>query len=92
MAHTQRNRDKLIARIGRIRGQLNAAQAAIEDQRECAEVLQVLAACRGALSSLVAEVIEDHIRYHVADPLDQSKAKRAEAVEQLIEVLRTYMR
>ena len=92
MAHTQRNKDKLIARIGRIRGQLNAAQAALEEQRECAEVLQVLAACRGALSSLVAEVIEEHIRFHVADPTAQPGTKHAEAVEQLIEVLRTYMK
>jgi DNA-binding FrmR family transcriptional regulator len=92
MAHTQRNKDKLIARIGRIRGQLNAAQAAMEEQRECAEVLQVLAACRGALNSLVAEVIEDHIRFHVADPSDPPGSKRTEAVDQLVEVLRTYMR
>jgi DNA-binding FrmR family transcriptional regulator len=92
MAHTQRNKDKLLARIARIRGQLNAAQAALEEERECAEVLQVLAACRGALSSLVAEVIEDHIRFHVADPTERSGTKRAEAVEQLVEVLRTYLR
>ena len=92
MAHTQRNRDKLLARIGRIRGQLNAAQTALEEQRDCADVLQILAACRGALSSLVAEVIEDHIRFHIAEPGETSTVKRAEAVEQLIEVLRTYMR
>ena len=92
MAHTQRNKDKLLARIARIRGQLNAAQAALEEERECAEVLQVLAACRGALSSLVAEVIEDHVRFHVADPAERPGTKRAEAVEQLIEVLRTYLR
>jgi len=92
MAHTQRNKDKLLARIARIRGQLNAAQAALEEERECAEVLQLLAACRGALSSLVAEVIEDHVRFHVADPAERPGTKRAEAVEQLIEVLRTYLR
>jgi DNA-binding FrmR family transcriptional regulator len=92
MAHTQRNKDKLLARIARIRGQLNAAQAALEEERECAEVLQLLAACRGALGSLVAEVIEDHVRFHVADPAERPGTKRAEAVEQLIEVLRTYLR
>lgn len=92
MAHTQRNKDKLIARIGRIRGQLNAAETALQEQRECAEVLQVLAACRGALNSLVAEVIEGHIRDHVADPSERPGSKRAEAVDQLVEVLRAYMR
>lgn len=92
MAHTQRNRDKLIARIGRIRGQLNAVQAALEDKRECAEVLQVLAACRGALNSLVAEVIEDHIRFHIADPLERPETKQSQAVQELIEVLRSYMK
>ncbi len=92
MAHTQRDKDRLIARIGRIRGQLNAAQTALEEERECAEVLQVLAACRGALSSLVAEVIEDHIRFHIADPLERPGTKQSQAVQQLIEVLRTYVR
>jgi len=92
MAHTQRNREKLLARIGRIRGQLNAAQEALEEQRECAEVLQVIAACRGALNSLVAEVIEDHVRFHVADPSDRPGSKRAVAVDELVEILRTYIR
>jgi DNA-binding FrmR family transcriptional regulator len=92
MAHTQRNKDKLLARIGRIRGQLNAAQTALEEQRECAEVLQVLAACRGALNSLVAEVIEDHIRFHIADPQERPGTKQSQAVQELIEVLRTYMK
>jgi len=92
MAHTQRNREKLLARIGRIRGQLNAAQEALEERRECAEVLQLLAACRGALNSLVTEVIEDHIRFHVADPADRPGSKRAEAIDELVETLRTYMR
>jgi len=92
MAHTQRTKDRLVARISRIRGQLNAVQTALEEKRECGEVLQVLAACRGALNSLVAEVIEDHIRFHIADPLERPGTKQSQAVQELIEVLRTYMK
>ncbi len=52
MAHLRRDRDKLLARVKKIRGQLNAVEASIADDDDCSKVLMTLAACRGALNAL----------------------------------------
>jgi DNA-binding FrmR family transcriptional regulator len=42
--HTQREREKLIARVRRIRGQIEAVERAIEGEKGCYEVLQTVRA------------------------------------------------
>jgi len=49
------NKKKLLARISRIRGQINGIEKALNEERECGEVLLTLAACRGAMNALMAE-------------------------------------
>lgn len=90
--HTTREKKKLITRIRRIRGQLEAVEAALNEERSCFEILQTVAAARGALNGLVAEIIEDHVRYHVLDPDAKPAKKQAEAAEELIEVVRAYVK
>lgn len=90
--HSARERKKLISRIRRIRGQIDAVERAIEAERGCFEVLQTLAAARGALNGLVAEIVEDHIRFHVLDPETKPASKQARAAEELIEVVRAYVK
>jgi DNA-binding FrmR family transcriptional regulator len=90
--HTKREREKLIARVRRIRGQIEAVERAIEDEKGCFEVLQTVTAARGALNSLVAEMIEDHVRFHVLDPDEKIPAKRARAAEELVDVVRAYVK
>lgn len=90
--HTIRERTKLIARVRRIRGQLEAVERAIVDEKGCYEVLQTVAAARGALNGLVAEMIEDHVRFHVLDPEEKIPQKRARAAEELIDVVRAYVK
>jgi DNA-binding FrmR family transcriptional regulator len=92
MAHVTRDREKLLNRIRRIRGQLNAVEKAIEEEQACASVLQTLVACRGAMSSLVAELLEDHVRYHVVDPDKNPSSKQAQAARELIDLLKTYLK
>lgn len=90
--HTLREREKLHNRVKRIRGQLNAVEKALVEGRECSQVLQTLAACRGAMDSLMFEIIEGHIRFHIVDPKRRPNSQQAEATRQLIEVLRTYLK
>jgi len=90
MAHTTRDKDKLLNRTRRIRGQVEAIERALMEERECGEIMHLLAACRGAISSLTAEVLEGHVRDHIVDPAGDSK--RARAAGQLIEVLKTYVK
>jgi DNA-binding FrmR family transcriptional regulator len=90
MAHVAQNKKKLLARISRIRGQINGIEKAIEGGRECGEVLLTLAACRGALNSLMAEILEGHVRQHLLGP--RANDLELTAGEELIEVIKRYLK
>jgi DNA-binding FrmR family transcriptional regulator len=92
MGHTAKEKAKLLARVRRIRGQVEALERALEAERGCAEVLQQIAAIRGAMNGLMTEVIEDHVLTHVADPAITDDAVRTRGAEELIEVVRAYLR
>ncbi len=92
MAHITREKIKLLNRVRRIRGQVEAVERALEGESACAEVLQLIAATRGAINGLMAEVMEDHIREHVASPTITSDAERAQGANELVEVIRTYLK
>jgi len=68
MSHTKSEKTKLMNRIRRVRGQIEAVERAIENEEGCAAVLHLIVAARGAINGLMTEVIEDHIRLHVIDP------------------------
>lgn len=90
MAHTIRQKQKLIARVRRIRGQVEAIERALEAELACAEVLRLLASARGAMNGLTVEVMEGHLREHVLAAA--SEAERLEGSEELIDVLRSYLK
>ena len=92
MAHSVREHTKLLNRVRRIRGQINGIESLLEAHGDCGKVLQQLAACRGALNGLMAEILEDHIRFHVADPDLDPESVQSEATEQLIDLVRSYLR
>ena len=75
MAHIIRDKKKLLNRVRRIRGQMDAVEKALDQEQDCSTILLTIAACRGAINSLMAEIIEGHIRFHVVDP-DQHPASR----------------
>src|ERR1700740_3247332 len=83
MGHVAREKTKLLNRVKRMRGQLEAIERALDADDECATVLQQATACRGALDGFIAEVIEDHIREHVVDPSAQQDDPRRKAAEEL---------
>lgn len=92
MAHTIRDKQKLLNRVRRIRGQIEAVEKAIEQEQDCYAILQTIAACRGAINGLTAEIIEGHIRFHVVDPDQQPTSDQARAAQQLIDVVRSYLK
>ena len=79
MAHTIRDKKKLLNRVRRIRGQIAAVEKALDQEQDCSTILLTIAACRGAINSLMAEVIEGHIRFHVVDPDHQPTSEKARA-------------
>ncbi|MGE0712490.1 MAG: metal/formaldehyde-sensitive transcriptional repressor [Planctomycetota bacterium] len=91
MAHTQRDREKLQRRLARLRGQIDGVGRALAEERPCGEVLQQVAAIRGAVAGLMAELLEDHVHEHVAGD-GIPAAAREQAADELVEVLRRYLR
>jgi len=92
MAHVIRDKKKLLHRVHRIRGQVEAVERAIEEQMDCSDILHNIAACRGAIDALMAEVIEGHIRFHVLDPDTTPTDEQAQAADDLIHALRAYLK
>ena len=92
MSHTVQDKSKLLARVRRIRGQVEALERSLEAEKGCAEVLHQIAGVRGAMNGLMAEVLEDHVRSHIADPAITDAAERTQGADELIEVLRSYLR
>jgi DNA-binding FrmR family transcriptional regulator len=92
MGHTIREKTKLLNRVRRMRGQVEAMERALEREAGCAEVMQLVTSVRGAANSLMAELMEDHIRFHVSDPAHDPDPDRARGAEELIDVVHAYLR
>ncbi|WP_137973115.1 metal/formaldehyde-sensitive transcriptional repressor [Pseudomonas sp. F(2018)] len=91
MAHTAKWQKQLLTRVRRIKGQAQALEKALEQESECAAILQQIAAIRGAVNGLMAEVLEGHIREHLGAD-DVSPQQRHEDLEQVVGVLRSYLK
>jgi DNA-binding FrmR family transcriptional regulator len=95
MTHTVRDKRKLLARVRRIRGQVEAIERALDSEAGCELVMHLLAGVRGAMAGLMAEVVEvveDHVLTHLVDAEKYPKALNTEATSQLLDVVRTYLK
>ncbi len=92
MAHVIRDKQKLIARVHRITGQMEAVERALTREAGCDEILRLLSSTRGAMNGLMFEVLEGFIREHVvSQPLDPA-SEEARTVEQLVDIVRAYLK
>ncbi len=76
----------------RIRGQIEAVEKALDGGEDCSAVLQTIAATRGALNGLMAQIIEGHIREHVIDPGRKPSKGQLEAADELVDVVKAYLK
>lgn len=88
MSHISKEKLDLVSRTKKVIGQLESVLRAIEEDSHCADILQRLAASRGAINSIMAELMEDHILNHMPRKTKSS----AEAAQDLIEIVRTYLK
>ena len=87
--HAIRDKDRLLARVRRIAGQVAAIERALTEEADCSRTLQQVAAARGAISGLMEEIMAQHLREHVAGP-DIADEDRAQGAEELIALLHRY--
>ncbi|HDZ8966732.1 TPA: metal/formaldehyde-sensitive transcriptional repressor [Aeromonas dhakensis] len=91
MSHTIHGKKKLLARVRRIKGQAGALESALEQESDCAAILQQIAAIRGAVNGLMLEVLEGHMREHLGAE-EATLAERLEDLDQVVRVLRSYLK
>ena len=89
VSHLEKEKQKLLARIKRIRGQVDSIERSLSSGDNCADILMLLANVRGGVNSLMGEVLEDHIRLHMMDP---KKVPTQEVAEDLIDLVRAYLK
>ncbi len=75
-----------------MKGQVEAIERGLESEANCEQVLHLIAGARGAMAGLMAEVVEDHVRSHLVDAETHPGALKTDAVEQLLEVVRSYLK
>jgi FrmR/RcnR family transcriptional regulator, repressor of frmRAB operon len=88
MSHLSREKLDLVNRTKKVIGQLESVERALNEHETCSEVLHRLSAARGAINSLMAELMEDHIRNH----MPRHNKTSEEAASDLIEIVRTYLK
>lgn len=90
MPHSPAEKKKALTRLRRIRGQTDALERALEAGADCGAVLQQLAAIRGAVNGLMAEVLESHL--HEEFGATTGDAAKTASVEQAIALVRSYLK
>jgi len=88
MSHTVQNKKSLITRVRRISGQVASLEKALASDEGCDAILQQAASIRGAVQGLMSQLLEDHLREHVA----ASNPKAMRDLEPVMAVLRSYLR
>jgi DNA-binding FrmR family transcriptional regulator len=90
MAHTIANKEKLILRVKKIKGQLNSIEKALEDEKDCFKILQQISASRGGIQSLMSEVLDGHIKEHLGNHV--SEEQREIEIQNLASLLKSYLK
>lgn len=69
---------------------MNGLKKMLEEEHECQDVLQQIAAIRGAVNGLMREVIKGHLLEHVV--LEEDKTQREKDMEVVLKVLDSYVK
>jgi DNA-binding FrmR family transcriptional regulator len=92
MSHTIKDKKELLLRAKRIQGQVDALVRALDEERDCSDVLQLMSATRGAMNSLMAELLEGHIKSHVLNEKQKPTLEQLAAAEEVIAMVKSYLR
>ncbi|PXV61761.1 DNA-binding transcriptional regulator, FrmR family [Dyella jiangningensis] len=91
MPHSAEEKKRVLARVRRVRGQLDALELALEKGEACGPILQQIAAVRGAINGLMAGVLESHLREEFAHLAHGSDAPE-KSIDEVVSLVRSYLR
>lgn len=95
MPHTPEEQRRAVARLRRIRGQVDGLERAIQAGSDCGPVLQQIAALRGAVNGLMAGILDSHLREEFTQVAgdDAKQRKRHQAsIDEVVGLVRSYLR
>lgn len=90
-SYTLRDKRGLINRVRRLRGQVDAIERALAGDATCSDLLQRITAARGAVSGLMAEVLEEHVREFMVPENAEPGSVQVDAAEELIDIIHSYL-
>jgi len=89
--HTLREQNKLINRVRRLRGQVDAVERALAANASCSEIIQRVTAARGAIDGLMAQLLEEHVREYLLPEKPMTDDARQRGAEELIGIIHSYL-
>ena len=92
MSHTIKDKNELILRAKRIQGQVDALVRSLNEERDCSDILQLMSAARGAMNSLMAELLEGHIRNHVLNGKGKPTPEQSRGADEVIAMVKSYLK
>ncbi|MCF8999659.1 metal/formaldehyde-sensitive transcriptional repressor [Acinetobacter nectaris] len=82
---------KILLRVRKISGQVQAIERALIEQKNCDAILQQICAARGAMNGLIHELLEVHLK----DTLvvnQSSEQERSEELQNISKILKSYLK
>lgn len=91
MPHSEKDKKRILTRVRRIRGQTEALERALERGDACLDILQQIAAVRGAANGLMGEMLAIHLKDELVggETTEQQRALRMAEIDNLI---RSYLK
>jgi DNA-binding FrmR family transcriptional regulator len=91
MSHLSHDNKKLLQRVRRLKGQIEAVERMLLGDTDCLEVLQTVAACRGALNGLTRQLIHEHIEHHILEDSSATASVR-QASKEVQTIIDSYLK
>jgi FrmR/RcnR family transcriptional regulator, repressor of frmRAB operon len=91
MPHSPEEKKRVLTRVRKVRGQLDALERALEEGADCGPVLQQLAAIRGAINGVMAGVLESHLREEFTQATGSAPGASG-SIDDVVTLVRTYLR
>lgn len=72
----EKDRDALLARLGRIQGQVGGISRMVESDKYCIDVLTQISAVKAALDKVGMLLLEDHVHHCLVDAARRGETEK----------------
>jgi DNA-binding FrmR family transcriptional regulator len=86
----EEQRKKLLNRLSRVRGQVDAVSRMVEERSECVQIVMQISAATGALSKVAQLLLIEHVRDTLGDAAQSNATEREAMLADLIKLFERY--